>query len=65
MLMSAPRSFSPLTIFGADLASRLSIMMVGWSSFLVFLRNGRSVSAPDINFSIHHLIDGKVINSGG
>ena len=65
MLMSAPRSASPLTIFGADLASRLSTMIVGWSPFALSLMKGMSDSAPDIRFLLIDLIKGKVINSRG
>jgi len=47
-LIVAPSSISPLVIFGAVVASRVSTIIVGWSVFSGSFRNGTSVSVPDI-----------------
>lgn len=65
MLISAPNSFKPLTIFGAVAASRLSTIIVGCSPFPLSPRKGINVSVPDMKFAINHLTKKTVINSKG
>ena len=46
--MFAPCSVRPLMIFGAVVASRVSMMIVGCSVFSGSLRYGMSVSVPSM-----------------